>query len=74
MEFKERLPRSCRMNLILVVVDRVSKYAYFIGSQHPFTTQMVVVVFLREVVRLHGILELVMIEITPFKQLLRRIV
>ena len=38
-----------------MVVDRLSNYAHFIGLKHPFTSVSVVVVFVREIVRLHGV-------------------
>ena len=40
--------------MILVVVDPLSKAAYFTALKHPFTAKSVVDVFIREVVRLHG--------------------
>ena len=39
---------------VLVVVDRLSKYALFIPLKHLFGAKVVVVVFMREIIRLHG--------------------
>ncbi|RDX67318.1 hypothetical protein CR513_53822, partial [Mucuna pruriens] len=42
------------VDTILVVVDRLTKYAHFIAVAHPYTAKDIAEVFLKEVVQLHG--------------------
>ncbi|CAJ2663964.1 unnamed protein product [Trifolium pratense] len=55
MDFITGLPKSKGYEAILVVVDRLSKYVHFIPLKHPYTAKIIAEVFVREVVRLHGI-------------------
>jgi hypothetical protein len=55
MDFIEALPKSEGKDTILVVVDKLTKYAHFIPLIHPFTTKHIVQVFIDNVFKLHGL-------------------
>ena len=57
MDFIEGLPKLEGKDIILVVVDRLTKFAHFIGLTHPYIAQEVARIFLDQVVKLHGIPE-----------------
>lgn len=54
MDFIEGLPKSFGKQVIFVVVDRLSKYAYFIALAHPYTTVEVAQAYLDHVFKNHG--------------------
>ncbi|GJW64950.1 retrotransposon-related protein [Tanacetum coccineum] len=55
MDFIEGLPSSHGKTVIMVIVDRLSKYAHFVALQHPFTASTIAQVFLDNMYRLHGL-------------------
>lgn len=55
MDFISGLPNSQGKDTILVVVDRLRKYAYFIALSHPFTALTVAQNFMDQIYRLHGL-------------------
>ena len=55
MDFIEGLPKVEGCSTILVVVDRLSKYADFMSLKHPYFAQTVATVFVKEIGRLHDI-------------------
>jgi len=55
MDFIEGLPPSSGYTVVLVVVDRLSKYAYFVPIKHLYTAATVAQAFVSHIVRLHGI-------------------
>nr|GEW72015.1 monodehydroascorbate reductase [Tanacetum cinerariifolium] len=56
-DFIEKLSTSQGKSVIMVVVDRLSNYAYFMPLAHPFTASQVAQVFLDGVYKLHGLHE-----------------
>ena len=55
MDFIEGLPLAGGVNVIMVVVDRLSKYSYFISLRHPFSAKQVASIFIDRIVSKHGI-------------------
>jgi transposase InsO family protein len=54
LDFVEGLPCSGGYNCILVVVDKMTRYAHFLPLAHPFTSFQVAKVYLDNVFKLHG--------------------
>lgn len=55
MDFIEGLPKSEGYSLILVVVDRFTKFAHFLPVKHPYTTISIAQLFFDNIVKLHGL-------------------
>jgi hypothetical protein len=54
MDFIVGLPKSGNKSIIMVVVDRISKYAHLCALQHPFIASTVAQCFMDQVFKLHG--------------------
>ncbi|XP_022728869.1 uncharacterized protein LOC111284482 [Durio zibethinus] len=54
-DFIECLPKSFEKDVIMVVVDMLSKYAHFITLAHLFITIIVAQAYLDNVYKLHGV-------------------
>lgn len=57
MDFITRLLHSGGQDMIMVVVDRMSKYAHFVPLSNPYTTKDVADLFVRHIIKMHGILK-----------------
>ena len=54
LDFIKRLPSSQGKDMILVMVDRLSKFAHFISLSHSFSEKTIMEKFIGGVVKLHG--------------------
>jgi hypothetical protein len=55
LDFIEGLPTSSKQDCILVVVDKLTRYAHFVPLSHPFTAQTVALAYFDHVFKLHGL-------------------
>ena len=65
MDFITGLPKLEGKNAIMVVVDRLTKYAHFCALSHPFSVSIVVVAFINTIQKLHGNLKIIVSDIYP---------
>jgi hypothetical protein len=54
MDFIEGLPKSNGKNVMLVVVDRFTKYSHYMSLSYPFTIEDVITLMTDQVFKLHG--------------------
>ena len=54
MDFVEGLPKSQSKDVVLVVVDRLTKFVHFVPLSHPYTATKVATLYLHYVFKLHG--------------------
>ncbi|KAF2293986.1 hypothetical protein GH714_006085 [Hevea brasiliensis] len=54
MDFIDGLPSSGGKDSILVVIDRLSKYAHFLALSHPYSAKVIAEKFVDGIVKYHG--------------------
>jgi hypothetical protein len=54
MDFISGLLKSRGKDVILVVVDHLTKYAHFVPLSHPYLVQMVADAFMTNIIKLDG--------------------
>lgn len=54
MDFIEGMPKSNGRDVIVVVIDRFTKYAHFIPLSHPYSVHSVAQAFIDNIFKLHG--------------------
>jgi hypothetical protein len=55
MDFVEGFPRIHNKSVIIIVMDRFSKYEHFVPLGNPYTATSVAKVFFDTIIHLHGI-------------------
>ena len=65
MDFIEGLPKFNQYSIILVVVDRFTKYAHFILVSHPYNATKIANLFSQHVMKLHGFLDSIISDKDP---------
>ena len=54
MDFITGLPKSQGKSVIMVVVDRLTRYAQFCALSHPFKANTISTAFMETIQKLHG--------------------
>jgi hypothetical protein len=65
MDFLIGLPKSEGKTIIMVVVDRIKKYAHFFSLSHPFKESTVATTFMEMVQKLHGVPKIIVSDRDP---------
>ena len=65
MYFITGLPKSEGKSVIMVIIDRLTKYAHFCALSHPFKASTVATAFVETVQKLHGIPKIIVSDRDP---------
>jgi hypothetical protein len=55
LDFIEGLPKSNGHDVILVVLDKLTKYGHFLPLKHPFIALTIAQLFMDNIYKLHGL-------------------
>ena len=66
MYFITRLPKFEGKSVIMVVVDRITKYAHFCALSHPIKASTIAITFMDTIQKLHGNPRVIMSDRDPF--------
>jgi hypothetical protein len=65
MDFIIVLPKSKGNTLIMIVVHRLTNYAYFLSLSHPFKASIVATTFMETVQKIQGVPKIIVSERDP---------
>lgn len=65
MDFVEGLPKSHLKDVVLVVVDRLTKYVHFTPLAHPYIASKVANLYVQHILNIHGMPSLVVSDKDP---------
>jgi hypothetical protein len=65
MDFITGLPKSEGKSVIMVIVDRLTKYSHFCALSHPFKASTVATAFMETVQKLHGSRKIIVTDKDP---------
>jgi hypothetical protein len=65
MDFITTLPKSKGMSVIMVIVDRLTRYTLFCALSHPFKSSTISTTFMETVQKLHGSQKIIVSDKNP---------
>jgi hypothetical protein len=65
MDFITGLPKSEGNTVIMVVVDRLTKYNHFFSLSHPFKESTITTTFMEIIQKLHGVPKIIVSDRDP---------
>jgi hypothetical protein len=65
MDFITSIPKSKGKKFIMVVMDRLTKYAQFCSLSHPLKASIVATTFMETIQKLHGIPKIIVSDRDP---------